>query len=140
MPRALARTGSAALSYKPMKDIPMPSTTWTTNLTTTTNPAIIGEIRLWLRRNGEGIPSRDADVVGKYLRLAIDVSNRWGGVIIPMSVERPRPVTQPWPSGFEGHAPRHLGSPSQPQGLGMQLASVAFGLLIMLALYVAFAG
>jgi hypothetical protein len=140
LPRALARTGSAALNYEPMKDNPMPSTTWTTDLTTTTNPAIIGEIRLWLKRNGQTIPSRDADAVAKYLRLAIDANNRWGGVLVPLTINRPRVVGLPWQNGFEGNAPRTVRSSHQLHSVGQQLAAVAFGLLLMLAFYVAFAG
>jgi hypothetical protein len=138
--RALARTGSAALKYEPMKDIPMPSTTWTTDLTATTNPAIIGEIRLWLKRNGQTIPSRDADAVAKYLRVSIDANNRWGGVLVPLTINRPRAVERPWYYGFEGNAHRIASFIFEPLSVGQQLAIVSFGLLVMLALYVTFAG
>lgn len=118
----------------------MPSTTWSTELTTTTNPAIIGEIRLWLKRNGQTIPSRDADAVAKYLRLAIDANNRLGGVLVPLTINRPRAVGLPWQQGFEGNALRGARSAYQPDSLGKQLALGSFGLLLMLALYVTFAG
>jgi hypothetical protein len=139
LPRALARTGGAVLQYEPVKDNPMRTTTWTTDLTTTTNPAIIGEIRLRLKRSGQTIPSRDADAVAKYLRLAIDANNRWGGVLVPLTINRPRAIECPW-YGSEGNAPRGARSAYQSDSLGKQLALGSFGLLLMLALYVTFAG
>jgi hypothetical protein len=123
-----------------MKDDPMRTTTWKTDLTTTTNPAVIGEIRLWLKRNGQTIPSRDADAVAKYLRLAIDANNRWGGVLVPLTITRPRAVGLPWPQGFEGNALRTARSSHQLHSIGKELAGIAFGLLVMLALYVTFVG
>lgn len=123
-----------------MKDNPLRTTTWKTDLTTTTNPALIGEIRLWLKQNGQTIPSKDADAVAKYLRFAIDATNRRGGVLVPLTITRPRAVERPWYYGFEGNVPRGARSAYQPNSIGQQLALGSFGLLLMLALYVTFVG
>jgi hypothetical protein len=118
----------------------MRSTTWTTDLTMTTDPAILGDIRLWLKRNDEIVPSRDADVVAKYLRLAIDATNQWGGVILPLTINRPRPAVSPWEWTMKGKRPRTPAEPVWHDSIAKQLALGSFGLLVMLALYLAFAG
>lgn len=118
----------------------MPSTTWTTDLTTATNPATLAEIRLCLTRNGHNIPHRDADVVAKYLRIAIDASNRRNGLLMPVTFTRPQVAGQPTAFGFERDAARRRGVLGQQQSASRRLAHGALGLLVMLALYVAFAG
>jgi hypothetical protein len=117
----------------------MRTTTWKTDLTTTTDPATLGGIRLWLKRNGQTVPSRDADVVAKYLRLAIDANNRWGGVLIPLTINRPHRVGLPWQTDYEGKWPPYARQPDQPHSMGKQLAIGSFGLLVMLALIWTFA-
>jgi hypothetical protein len=102
-------------------------------------PGTLGDIRLWLKRNGQTVPSRDADAVAKYLRLAIDANNRWGGVLIPLTIDRPRSVGLPWQNDFEGKRLPYARHPIQPHSIGKQLAIGSFGLLVMLALIWTFA-
>jgi hypothetical protein len=118
----------------------MPSTTWKTELTAVTDTNTIREIRQWLKRNGQIIPSRDADSVAKYLHLAVIANNKWGGVAIPVLIKRPRPVLLPWQEGYQDERSSHLGRPPQPDTRLKQLAQGAFGLLFLLALVLAFVG
>lgn len=118
----------------------MASQTWTTDLATTTDAKTLHDIRAWLKRNAQTIPSRDADAIAKYLRLAIAANNEWGGVPIQFVLNRPQPAGQRWQrAGYEGR-PWYGQRPVQADSPLKQLALGSLGLLVMLALYVAFAG
>ncbi|HEY2861903.1 MAG TPA: hypothetical protein VGJ21_26115 [Terracidiphilus sp.] len=118
---------------------PMDLNTWQMTLTARVNkPAVLG-MRDYLRQRGIIIPMRDRDVVAKYLHRIIENGNARTGIEAVASVTRPA-----WPSGaaqkgFERDTWADIRIPPHVRVRLQRLAHGAFGLLVLLACYIAFA-
>jgi len=114
--------------------------TWNTTLTAKIDEDAVHRMRDFLRRNLTSVPFRNRDVIAKYLRHVIESNNDWDGISAPVAFTRPQLASQHW-QGFERERQALLAPPS-PKLLrrlkGLALGS--FGLLLMLACYVVFAG
>ncbi|OPH84364.1 hypothetical protein [Nitrobacter vulgaris] len=118
----------------------MASTTWSTTVTIKNDNEAVQQMRDFLRYNDGIVPYRNGDVVAKYLRHIIDSSNAFGGIQAEVAASRPYVISQ-HSKGLE-HEPHSLLAPPSTQFVRKlkQLASCAFGALILLALAVTFAG
>jgi hypothetical protein len=124
-----------------MKAMPMSLTTWNTTLTAKIDDDAVQAMRNFLRQNLASVPFRRGDVITKYLRHVIESNNEWDGIDAPVAFTRPLLTSRPWQSGFEREWHLLLAEPSPKLLLCLErLAIGSFGLLSMLACYVAFAG
>jgi hypothetical protein len=119
---------------------PMSLNTWLMTLTARTDKPAVLAMRNYLRQRGIVIPMRDRDVVAKYLHRIIENGNARTGIDAFASVARPA-----WPSaadqqGFERDARSHFRIPHQFRSRLQRLGIGSFGLLVLLACYIAFAG
>jgi hypothetical protein len=80
----------------------MDSNTWTAKLTIEANPTDIWRIRAWLDEHAPPIPSRNADVLSKYIRCVLITSAEYDNIGCRFALDPPRPVLMPWQQGYEG--------------------------------------
>lgn len=113
--------------------------TWKTDLLTDLDQSSLRELRTWLKLHARPVPSRDADVIAKYLRTVINNNSAWDGVPVVFKIYRPERPGQPWQNGFEHEARRGVRGLPAGQHRLIELAVGSFGLLVMLACYIAFA-
>jgi hypothetical protein len=116
----------------------MTRNSWTTTLTIDTNPTDIADMRDWLGEHAPPVPSRNSDVLAKFVAHTLISNAHWDGVFAGFKVSRPQPViTAPWrqDAAFE----QDVVVPP-PRRLHLALAaSCAFGALVLLAYAVGFA-
>lgn len=118
----------------------MTSTAWSTTVTIKNDNEAVQQMRAFLRRNDAIVPYRNGDVVAKYLRHIIDSSNAMGGIQAEVAALRLCAVSQRR-KGLEQELNALLAAPSPRLVRQLkQLASCAFGALVLLALVVTFAG
>jgi hypothetical protein len=109
-------------------------------LTARTDKTAVLGMRDYLRQRGIIIPMRDRDVVAKYLHRIIENGNARTGIDALASVSR-----LAWPSGavqrgFERGARSPFRIPRRFRSRLLRLALGSFGLLLLLACYMAVAG
>ena len=118
----------------------MPSTTWKTTITVNINENDFRDMREWLDEHAAPVPSRNADVLSKFISATINSNAQWDGIYCRFMVRRATDRVYPWQQGYEDDRPRVVPGPVRQDSPLKQLALGSFGLLVMLALYLAFAG
>jgi len=109
------------------------------NLTVRVEQEAMQQMRAFLRDNRISVPFRNDDVIAKYLRHVIDSNNSWDGIDAQVALTRPYPGRYPWQLGYEHERHPLLAEPSRKLVHRLKgLALGSFGLLMMLACYVAF--
>jgi hypothetical protein len=115
----------------------MDRNSWISTLTIETNPADIAGMRDWLGEHAPPVPSRNSDVLAKFVAHTLISNAHWDGVFAGFRVSRPQPVIDaPWrqDGAFEQDA-----AIPPPRRWRLALAvSCAFGALTLLACAVAF--
>jgi len=122
------------------KEKPMSSNTWLMTLTARTDKTAIRSMRDYLRQRGIIIPMRDRDVVSKYLHRIIENGNARTGIEAFTSVSHPAWAPDAAKQGFKGMSWADFDISPHWRLRLKRLAHGAFGLLAMLACYIAFAG
>ncbi|MGJ4972901.1 hypothetical protein ACQR1N_30985 [Bradyrhizobium sp. HKCCYLRH1073] len=75
----------------------MDTNTWNTTLTIETTQNDLTKMRRWLDEHAPPAPSRNADVLAKFMRAMLVTDAGWEGVFCDFALERPKPViTRPW--------------------------------------------
>jgi hypothetical protein len=114
----------------------MANQTWTTTIISETEPDDFIGMRKWLRENGLPVPSRNDDVLARFIWATIGSNALWEGVFSEFRVKRPTRLKGPWEYDYD-EWPEFTDPPSRIP----QLAIGSFGLLVMLAaLFTAGAG
>jgi hypothetical protein len=107
----------------------MGNQTWTTTVISETEPNDFIGMRKWLRENGcVPVPSRNDDVLGRFIWATVGSNALWEGVFSEFKVKRPTRLKGPWEYDYDEWP--ELTEPTSRLG---QLAIGSFGLLIMLA-------
>jgi hypothetical protein len=118
----------------------MSSNTWLMALTARTDKPAVLAMRDYLRQRGIIIPMRDKDVVAKYLHRILENGNARTGIDAFTSITRRAGPPEPAQQGFERGLWADIRIPPLLLVRLKRLAHGAFGLLILLACYIAFAG
>jgi hypothetical protein len=91
----------------------MNSNTWNTTLTIETTQDDLTKMRRWLEEHAPPMPSRNADVLAKFIRAMLITDAGWERVFCGFALERPKPVMtrpwahdQEWPDEPDHHEPR----------------------------------
>jgi len=105
--------------------------TWLTTLTIESEPRDIARIRESLAQHAPPVPSRNADVLSKFILTVLKNNAEYEGAFCTFKIKRPILPGEPWRAD-QGKYDEWPGL-SEPRSRLGKLAIGSFGLLVMLA-------